>query len=97
MDPVEAARIWARAPVPTLSSVAAKSAKSRRRPVATDAGLWILIFAVRLLQLYPEVSCEDAARAALETLELAGYMDPNEAAAIYALEEPPGDVGAPED
>lgn len=58
--------------------------------------LWIPRFADALRKLQPALAGADAMGIAAVQYDEASDLDPAEAAEIYALEEPPGDVGAPE-
>lgn len=60
-----------------------------------DKASWALRFATHLRQLQPAIEGAEAMRIALATFDDASDLTPEEAAEIYALEEPPGDVGAP--
>jgi hypothetical protein len=97
LEPETAAGIWANAPSPNIGVLAGKVHKGSRHRAAIDLGLWLLQFVVRLRQLKSEVSIDEAEGAANQTLELAGLIGPDEAAAIYSTAEPPADVGAPGD
>ena len=63
---------------------------------AVDKPTWLHRFARRLHQIQPSVLSSVAADIAVTTYPDAQDLEPEEAAEIYALEEPPGDVGAPE-
>lgn len=97
MAPEDAASIAAKAPPPELRFTAGKARKGVRRPARIEAGIWLLRFVGALLQMKPEVSFDESERAAIETLQAAGVIDPEEAAAIYASKAPPDEVGAPGD
>lgn len=97
MEPEAAASIWMKAPPPEVRPKSGKLPKGRLDPAAADAGIWLLRFVGELGQLKPEVSLHEAEQAAMETLQSAGLMDPEEAAAVYATEAPPDEVGAPGD
>ena len=97
MEPEAAARIWADAPPPDVRSIAVHPHKGPRGPAATDPGIWLLHFVVKLRQLKPELSVDEAERAGIETLEFAGLVDPEEAVSVYSTAPPPQDVGAPGD
>ena len=58
---------------------------------------WLLRFAARLHQVHPGMAGSVAAEIATLTYADARDLSPEEAAEIYALEEPPGDAGAPGD
>lgn len=59
---------------------------------------WVPRFARKLREQLPEVSGDEAMALALAeaTYPEADDLTPEEAVEIYLLEEPPGDVGAPE-
>lgn len=59
--------------------------------------LWLDRFATRLGALVPGIQADTAYRYATDTFEDAADLAPEEAAAIFAAELPPGDVGAPGD
>lgn len=60
---------------------------------------WVPRFAKKLRQLQPGMAGDDAMGLALAeaTYPEASDLTPEEAAEIYALEEPPADFGAPGD
>ena len=58
---------------------------------------WLLRFAARLHQVQAGIAGSVAAEIAMSTYADARDLSPEEAAEIYALEEPPGDAGAPGD
>ena len=58
--------------------------------------LWLGRFVVRLGELVPGVAPAEAWRYAESTFDGAADLTPEEAAAIFAQELPPLDVGAPE-
>jgi hypothetical protein len=60
-----------------------------------DRTNWQLKFAIRLHQLQPGIAGHVTAQIAADTYPDARDLAPEEAAEIYALEQPPGDVGAP--
>jgi hypothetical protein len=53
---------------------------------------WLDRFTMRLGQLLPSLSIEEAARVALSTFPDVEELDPDEAAEIYALEPPDMDA-----
>lgn len=55
---------------------------------------WIRRFAAKLCEIQGP-ACTEAVSIAMTTYPDASDLSPEEAAEIYALEEPPGDVGAP--
>lgn len=59
--------------------------------------VWVLRFAAHLHKIEPAVSGTVAAQIANDTFAEASDLSPEEAAEIYALEQPPADVGAPGD
>lgn len=96
LEPEAAARICAQAPPPALRFLAGRWPAGTRKPAAIDAGIWLLRFVVKLRQLAPQTSLDEAERAALETLDMAGaVIDADEAAAIYSADVPPTHAGAP--
>ena len=56
---------------------------------------WLDRFTMRLGQLLPPLTIDEAARIALVTFPDADDLDPEEAAEIYALEPPDADAKAP--
>ena len=64
---------------------------------SNDKAVWLLRFARRLHEIQPAVSGVAAAEIAVATYPDAQDLAPEEAADIYALEEPPSEVGAPGD
>lgn len=62
---------------------------TRPRPV------WVAEFTMRLGEVAPSMPPVEAQRFAEQTFIEAADLDPREAAEIFALELPPGDVGAP--
>ena len=57
---------------------------------------WIDRFGRCLMKLEPAMSAETAAEHAKATYADAKDLTPGEAAEIFAAEQPPGEVGAPE-
>lgn len=55
---------------------------------------WVDRFGVRLMQLQPRMNAITAAEHAETTFPDAADLGPEEAAEIFAAEEPPGEVGA---
>lgn len=55
---------------------------------------WIDRFGCALMKLEPAMSAATAAEHAAATYETASDLEPEEAAAIFAAEQPPGEVGA---
>ena len=55
--------------------------------------VWNDRFGARLLQLQPRMNAVTAAQHAVVTYPDAADMDPEEAAEIFAAEEPPDEVG----
>jgi hypothetical protein len=58
--------------------------------------VWLDRFAARLLHLQPRMSAVTAAEHAAATFPGAADLEPEEAAEVFAAEEPPGEVGAPQ-
>lgn len=56
---------------------------------------WHDRFGARLMQLQPRMNAVTAAQHAVATYPDAADMEPEEAAEIFAAEEPPDEVGAP--
>ena len=63
-------------------------------PHAPNAA-WLDRFTMRLGELVPSLTLDQAARIALATFADSEALDPEEAADIYALEPPDADSGAP--
>lgn len=57
--------------------------------------VWHDRFGARLMQLQPRMNAVTAAQHAVATYPDAADMEPEEAAEIFAAEEPPDEVGAP--
>lgn len=68
---------------------------SGTRMTPIDKPSWLLRFARQLHKIQPAMAGSVAAPIALTAYPDASDMKPEEAAEIYALEVPPGDVEAP--